>query len=252
MQPYSTSDQQRLYSDLAWVWPIISPPEDYIEETEHFCKIIQEYSQIEVKTLLNLGCGGGHNDCTLKKHFRVTGVDTSEAMLGLARQLNPEVTYSLGDMRTLRLGKTFDAVAIFDSINYMLTVEDLRAAFVTAYKHLKPGGVFLTLVETTPERFRQNWTQYTTHARGDIEITFIENAYDPDPTDTTYEVTFVYLIRRGGRLDIETDRHVCGIFGLETWHSLLSDVGFEVRQMEFAHPGLGGEIYPLLLCVKPY
>lgn len=250
LQEFSPNKERRLYSDLAWVWPIISPPQDYIEETEQLCKIIREHSQLEVKTLLNLGCGGGHNDCTLKKHFGVTGVDTSEAMLELARRLNPEVTYSVGDMRTVWLGKTFDAVAIFDSINYMVTVADLQAAFVTAYKHLRPGGVFLTLVEEAPEHFQQNRTQCTTHARGDIEITFIENVYDPDPTDTTYEVTFVYLIRRGGRLDIETDRHVCGIFGLETWHSLLSEVGFEVRQMEFAHPGLGGEIYPMLVCIK--
>ncbi|MCK4723350.1 MAG: class I SAM-dependent methyltransferase, partial [Dehalococcoidia bacterium] len=179
MQEFSPNKQQRLYSDLAWVWPIISPPEDYIEETEQLCKIIREHSQLEVTTLLNLGCGGGHNDYTLKKHFNVTGVDASGAMLELARQLNPEVTYSVGDMRTMWLEKTFDAVTIFDSINYMLTMEDLRAAFVTAYKHLKPGGVFLTLVEETPEHFQQNRTQCTTHSRGDIEITFIENAYDP-------------------------------------------------------------------------
>ena len=75
------NDQQRLYHDLAWVWPIISPPQDYIEETEQLCRIIREHSQIEVKTLLDLGCGGGHNDCTLKKHFNVTGVDASGAML---------------------------------------------------------------------------------------------------------------------------------------------------------------------------
>jgi len=250
LQPYSVNDRQRLYSDLAWVWPIISPPQDYIEEAEQLCRIIREHSQLEVKKLLNLGCGGGHNDCTLKKHFRVTGVDTSEAMLGLARQLNPEVTYSLGDMRNLRLGKLFDAVTIFDSINYMLTVADLQVAFLTAYKHLKPGGVFLTLVEETPEHFQQNRTQCTTHSRGDIEIAFIENVYDPDSTDTTYEVTFVYLIRRDGRLDIETDRHVCGIFGLETWRGLLEGVGFEVKQMEFKPAGREGECYPMLVCIK--
>lgn len=109
-----------------------------------------------MKSLLDLGCGGGHSDYTLKKHFEVTGVDVSEAMLALAKRLNPEVTYSLGDMRTVQLGKTFDAVTIFDSINYMLAVEDLGAAFVTAFKHLKPGGGFLTLVEETPERSQQN------------------------------------------------------------------------------------------------
>jgi len=251
LQEFSPNKQQRLYSDLAWVWPIISPPQDYIEETEQLCKIIREHSQLEVKTLLNLGCGGGHHGYTLKKHFEVSGVDASGAMLGLARQLNPEVTYSVGDMRNVRLGKTFDAVAIFDSINYMLTVADLQAAFLTAYKHLKPGGVFLTLVEETPEHFQQNGTQCTTHSRGDIEIAFIENAYDPDPTDTTYEVTFVYLIRRGGRMDIETDSHVCGIFSLETWHGLLREVGFEVRQMEFTPPSLDRECYPMFVCIRP-
>lgn len=245
------NDQQRLYHDLTWVWPIISPPQDYIEETERFCRIMQEHSSLEVRTLLNLGCGGGHNDCTLKKHFDVTGVDTSEAMLKLARDLNPEVTYLAADMRTVRLGCTFDVVTIFDSINYIVTVEDLCAAFATAFVHLKPGGVLLTVVEATPDGFEQNWTQCSTHTAGDIEVTFIENAYDPDPTDTAYEVTYVYLIRRGGRLEVETDRHVCGIFALETWHVLLEGVGFQVRQMEFAHPGLGGQISPLLVCIKP-
>jgi len=63
--------------------------------------------------------------------------------------LNPEVAYCIGDMRSVRLEKVFDAVMIADSIDYMLTSEDLRAAFETALVHLKPGGVFCTYVEVT-------------------------------------------------------------------------------------------------------
>jgi SAM-dependent methyltransferase len=247
----SSSDQRRLYNDLAWTWPIISPPEEYVRETEEFCKIIREHSQIGTKTLLNLGCGGGHHDNTLKRYFEVTGVDVSEAMLGLARRLNPEVTYLVGDMRTLRLGKLFDAVAVFDSLAYMLTEDDLLAAFTTAFVHLKPGGVFCTYVEQSRERFRQNKTRYSTHAQDDIEITFVENSYDPDPTDTTYESTFVYLIRRGGHLQIETDKHLCGIFALGTWHGLLKEVGLEVTQRKFRDPSLEGGSCPMLVCLKP-
>ncbi len=242
----SAKDQRRLYGDLAWTWPIISPPDDYIQEAEDFRRVIQQHSRIEVRTLLDLGCGGGHNDYTLKKHFEVTGVDVSEAMLSLARTLNPEPTYLLGDMRTVRLGTTFDAVMIADSIDYMLTVEELQAAFVTAFVHLKPGGVFCTYAEQTLQSFQQNKTTCSTTVHGDVEITFIENVYDPDPTDTTYESTFVYLVRRAGQLEIETDRHLAGIFGLETWLALLREVGFEVEQRE-----LEGEDIPIFACIKP-
>ena len=246
MKAASLKDQRRLYGDLAWTWPIISPPEDYVEEAREFCEAIRRNAQIEAKSLLDLGCGGGHNDYTLKNEFEVTGVDISANMLALAKRLNPEVTYLLGDMRTVRLNKTFDAVAIFDSIDYMLTKGDMRAAFITAFTHLKPGGVFCTYAEETPERFQQNHTKYSTSTQGDIEITFIENTYDPDPTDSTYESTFVYFIRREGQLDIETDHHLCGIFPLETWRNLLTGVGFEIKQMDFEE----GDC-PLFVCIKP-
>ena len=103
MRILSEKDEWRLYNDLAWTWPIISPVKDYIEETELFSKLIREYSKVEVKTLFHLGCGGGHNDHTFKKHFKITSADISEDMLTLAKKLNPEVNYRYGDMRTVRL-----------------------------------------------------------------------------------------------------------------------------------------------------
>ena len=245
-------NQCRLYDDLTWTWPIISPPEDYIEETEELCKAIHEYSRkysrIEVKTLLNLGCGGGHNDYTLKKHFDVTGVDLSGSMLSLAKQLNPEVVYLSGDMRSVRLGKIFDAVVVTDAITYMLTEDDLQAAFKTAFTHLKPGGAFFTFAEVTRENFQQNSTEYSVHTQDDIEITFIENVSDPNPSDTTYQITFVYLIRRKGQTEVEvkTDRHLGGIFDVETWLRLLKKVGFEVEQI-----ALKSYDFPTFICLKP-
>ena len=252
MKTSSRKDERRLYSDLAWTWPIISPVEDYMEETELFSKLIREYSKIEVKTLLHLGCGGGHNDYTFKKHFKVTSADISEDMLTLAKKLNSEVNYRYGDMRTIRLKEKFDVVTILDSINYIKTVENLQKTFITAYEHLKPGGVFLIFVEQTAEQFKQNNTTCSTHSQGDVEITFVENYYDPDPSDTNYEATFIYLIRVGGKLEVHTDRHLCGIFKLETWLGFLKATGFEVKQVKFTHSTFAeGESYPMLICIKP-
>jgi len=244
------------YSDLAWTEPIIAPPEEYTEDTELFSKVIKEHSKIDVKTLLHLGCGAGGNDYTLKKHFDVTGVDISEGMLEVARKLNPEVTYLYGDMRTIRLNRYFDAVAIPDSIGHMTTVEDLRNAIITADKHLKPGGALL-IVANIREEFKENNFVYT-GSKGDVEITVFENNYIPDPTGTTYEVTIIYLIRRKGKLEIHTETFGCGIFKLEIWLNLLKKAGFdEVNQIKLEHSYdrfiLGEGEYPLLMfvCSKP-
>ncbi len=247
----TSEDARRLYGDLAWTWPIISPPEDYVRESEFFARTVRRESAFRPRTLLHLGCGGGHNDLTLSRHFDVTGVDTSPSMLRLARRLNPEVEYRLGDMRRVRLRRAFDAVLILDSIGYMLSEADLRAAFATAFVHLRPGGVFLTYVEDEPRRFRQNKTESTVRRRGGVEIVFIENDFDPDPRDTTFESTFVSLIRKGGRLQVGVDRHRSGIFPLRTWERLLKTAGFRVSRRVLPPLGIGAEGIPMFVCRRP-
>ena len=252
MKNLNGKDERQLYGFLAWTWPIISPMEEYIKETEYFSKLIRKHSKIKTKKLLHLGCGGGHNDYTFKKNFKLTSVDISEEMLKVAKELNPEVSYQYGDMRTIRIREYFDAVTILDSICYMRTIEDLQRAFNTVYYHLKPGGVFLTLAEKVAGQFKQNDSFVTTRSRGNVEITFIENYYDPDPVDTSYEATFIYLIRINGKLETYTDPHLCGIFKLETWFELLEKTGFEVTQKDFTSvTSKGRETFPLFICVKP-
>lgn len=239
------------YSDLAWTESIISLPEEYVEETTLFSKLIKEHSKIDARTLLHLGCGAGGHDETFKKYFTVTGVDISENMLAIARRRNPEVTYHAGDMQTVRLDECFDAVAIPDSIGYMTTVEELRKTLLTAYTHLKPGGVLL-IVTHLREEFRENNFVYT-GSRGDIDITVFENNHFLDPERTTYEATFIYLIRRSGKLEIHTDRHIIGLYALETWREFLSEVGLEFAQIKtgyFYNSFLLGEgEYPLSMMV---
>jgi len=243
-------DERRLYRDLAWTWPILSPPERYVGEAREIRRLIR-WRVPAAGTLLHLGCGGGHLDRTLKRSFEVTGVDLSPSMLALARRLNAEVAYRIGDMRSVRLGRRFDAVLIADSVAYMQTDRDLRAAFRTAFVHLAPGGVFVTYVERTPATFRQNATTKTTAKRGDVEIVFIENQHDPNPSDTTYESTFLYLIRRQGRLRVETDRHLLGLFPLMVWRRLLRETGFRVAQVVGEPDRRGARGNATFVCVRP-
>lgn len=245
-------DARRLYHDLAWIWPVVSPPEDYVEETEFFSRTIKKEARIGVRTLLHLGCGGGRNDHTFQKHFHVTGIDISHEMLEMARKLNPETEYTLGDMRSVRLGRTFDCVAALDSVNYLKTEDDLTRLFRTAHIHLNPGGIFLTVIEESCERFKQNRTLASTHSQDDTQVTFIENSFDPDPDDGQFEMTFIYLVRKEGSLEIFTDSHIWGLFPMDTWHRLLKAQGFDVAELKFAHSTfLEDEFLPMLVCMKP-
>lgn len=169
-------------------------------------------------------------------------------MIALARRLNPEIRYVKGDMRTVRLEDRFDSVALLDAVNYMLSEDDLAATFQTAFHHLKRGGVLLTFVEALPEQFEQNrTTAENMGGRSGVEVVFIENCYDPDPADTTYEATHVHIIRDRGKLRIETDSHLCGIFPLETWLRLLGEVGFKVQVVPDEPPSR----IPILVCRRP-
>lgn len=241
-------NENRLYNDLAWLWPIWGSVEEYRQESEDAVKIIGEFSKIEARTLLDITCGGGKNDFTFKKYLEVTGLDLSPAMLENAKTLNPECTYIVGDMRDFNLERQFDAVYLNDGIAYITTEVDLGKTFESAYRHLKAGGVMIALAEQYKGSFKQNQTKLFTSTSSEPLITYIENNFDPDPHNTTYETTFIYLIREKGELRIEHDFHTCGIFPIETWRQKLAAAGFEVHERNEVYEG---EDYKKFICVKP-
>ena len=131
----------KLYSELAAWWPLLSPPEEYVEEAAFVAKILSDADLPTAASLLELGCGGGSNIFHLKNIFaHVTLTDISSEMLAVSRSLNPECEHIVGDMRTLRLDRTFDVVFIHDAIDYMTSLTALRQAIETARIHCKAGG----------------------------------------------------------------------------------------------------------------
>ena len=133
----------KLYHQLASWWPILSPPGDYAEEAAFFRKVLIETPEQAPRTILELGSGGGNNASYLKAQFQMVLVDRSPEMIAVSRGLNPECEHFEGDMRTVRLGRQFDAVFVHDAICYIVNESDLRKVIETAYVHCKPGGVAL-------------------------------------------------------------------------------------------------------------
>src|SRR6266567_275162 len=117
----------KLYNELAAWWPIMATPAEYQEEASLFDRLLRESSKPPPRTVLDLGSGSGKVASHLKAHFAMTLVDVSPQMLEVSRALNPECDHLLGDIRTLRLGKLFDAVFVFFVNGTATTETDLQA-----------------------------------------------------------------------------------------------------------------------------
>jgi SAM-dependent methyltransferase len=218
-----------MYDELARFWHVLSPPADYAEEADTFVRIYTEALGAMPRTLLELGSGGGNVASHLKKHSETTLVDLSEGMLAVSRALNPECAHAQGDMRTVRLGRTFDAVLVHDAIMYMTTEPDLRAAIESAAVHCAPGGLALFVPDCVKETFAEA-TDTGGGDEGGTSVRYFEWSYDPDPDDTTFETDYVIIVREGRAPSrVVHDHHVVGAFPRATWIALLSDAGFTPR-----------------------
>jgi len=95
--------------------------------------------------VLDLCCGSGHvTKELLARGYAVTGVDLSRALVERARQALPTAEFLVQDARDLRLEAIYDAaISTFDSLNHILTAEDLQKVFARVRKHLVTGGLFV-------------------------------------------------------------------------------------------------------------
>jgi len=241
-----------LYRELAEWWPILSIPEDYAEEAQFYRNEILSASRPDIpKILLELGSGGGNNASHLKKHFEMTLVDLSPEMLEVSKALNPECEHIQGDMRTVRLGREFDAVFIHDAIVYMRSETDLYKAIETAYVHCKAGGVVLFGPDHTRESFKGS-TGHGGHDDGKRGLRYLEWTWDPDETDTTYQSYMAYLLREEtGEVRCVVDRHICGLFRHDVWLGLITKAGFQAKAVPFEHSEYEPGSAYVFLGIKP-
>jgi Methyltransferase domain len=244
-------DTPRLYAEFADWFPLLTAPADYAEDARLYLGLLTEAAGAPPRTLLELGAGGGNNASHYKHHVRATLVDRSAPMLALSRRLNPECEHVQGDMRSLRLGRLFDAVFAQDAVMHMTTEAELRQAIATAFVHCRPGGAALF----APDYVRETFAAATTHGGHDgagRAMRYLAWIRDPDPADTTYVVEFAYLFHEDGQPTRSAyDRHVFGLFGRADWLRLLEEVGFRGAVRPFAHSELPAGAVDVFVAVKP-
>ena len=158
------------FQRYATVYDLLYKDKDYEKEAQHIVEILQKYGVNPGSSILNLGCGTGRHDHILAQMgYKMTGVDMSEEMVRIAREVtsnesrvtrennsspvtrhpspvtrHPSPNFLQGDIRTLNLNKSFDTViSLFHVMSYQNSDEDVTAVFNNVYRHLNKNGIFV-------------------------------------------------------------------------------------------------------------
>ena len=113
---------------------------------------------------LDFGCGTGRSTRLLKDlGYHAVGMDISEAMVTIARDLDPQGEYVVvenGNYSTLPVDK-FDLILSCFPFDNIPTAEIKLAILQDLKKLLSPAGVFVNVV-SSPEIYRHEWATFTT------------------------------------------------------------------------------------------
>lgn len=206
---------ENVYSNLARAesYSKLEFPNTYYLAYRDLPKIISAH--VRGSGALDFGCGTGRSTRFLKKlGFDVTGVDISEDMLRIARELDKQGDYRLvTDGDYTQLGKEkydlIQSIFTFDNIPGW----DNRTKILSGLRDLLNQTGRIICLDSTPELYINEWASFSTED-------FPEN-----------RIAKTGDIVRDIMLDVEDRRPVEDIYwSVEDYHRLFSDAGLMPEQ----------------------
>lgn len=199
------------------------------------------------RSALDLGCGTAR---TLARLARTVpdcwGVDYLESNIAYAKSVRPALTLRVGDMRTVRLGRTFDVVTCFgNALSYAITDEDLARAAETFAAHAHEGT--LLMVDVLNARAYLEGEGFQERVEGRVETPeFTATSTSLHTLDRARRLlTRTRVWRIPGQPDVEDYAEYRLLFP-EELRQLVERAGFTVRALhdnrEFRDSDLAGTV----------
>jgi SAM-dependent methyltransferase len=140
----AVAEARESYEGLARFYDALTAVSDYEAWTAH-ALVLAERHGWRGTSVLDVACGTGKSLLPfVHRGFEVSGCDISPAMLAEAARKAPGIRLVEADMRELPSLGEFDLVVCFDdSLNHLLTEDELTAAFAAMGGNLGPGGLLL-------------------------------------------------------------------------------------------------------------
>jgi len=139
--------------------------------------------------VLDVCCGTGQLAGELiRRGYEVTGIDGSDQMLKYARENAPTTPFIPADARAFMLMARFNiAFSTFDSLNHLLTLDDLEMVFNNVYRQLETSGVFVFDMNLE-SGYLNRWIQPVNIADEDAAV-MVSSHYDQDEKLATADIT---------------------------------------------------------------
>ena len=235
-----------MYEDFALVYDELMEDVPYEAWADMLHELISMYGisrpkistedklEAERNQVLELACGTGTlTELMYKKGYDMIGTDISQDMLNIALEKKDmsgsDILYLNQDMRELDLYSTVGTVYCFcDSINYLLTIEDLGKVFSLVRSFLYPGGIFVFDFNTVYKY--ENVIGDTTIAEDRDDVSFIwDNIYDAETHINEYDLSvFVETADNSGLYRKFRETHFQRGYELSEIRKQLSDAGFDI------------------------
>lgn len=198
--------------------------------------IFEQYEIPKTGNLLDLACGEGSFALEMAKMgWNVAGIDQSEEMLRLARHrattAGLEIDFRQQDMRNFETDRQYDLVTCwFDSLNYLLRIEDVQSAFERVYKTLKPGGWFIFDMNTI-YGLAIEWQKQKCYVQQETEdlLELHQTTYDFEKRMATMRIT--WFVRNDEIWQKYEEIHFERAYSVEKIKNALTATGFSFESV---------------------
>jgi SAM-dependent methyltransferase len=210
---------------------------DYSAEVDVIESALRRDGRPGAHSILDLGCGTGRHAVLLaQRGYDVLGVDRSPAMLVRAMEraatAGQGIEFLEGDVRTVDLGRTFDAVLLmFAVLGYQLSDEDVARTIDAVARHLRPGGLLLFDIWYGPAVEAEGPTARTKIVRSG-ESTIQREAFGVlDPDRHTCTVRYALRITGDGQATEGAEEHTVRYFFESDLRAELDRAGFDLLRL---------------------
>jgi cyclopropane fatty-acyl-phospholipid synthase-like methyltransferase len=201
-----------MYQEFSKVYDKFMEFADY-DGWHDFVTFIINGNNLDGKNLLDLGCGTGEVMKRFITEYECTGVDLSEDMLLVAKEkfksMGISGSFFCQDMTSFSLEKKYDIViSLFDTVNHLISLEDLVKLFERVKEHLNDGGIYI--FDVVDRNFMEEMFPDGLFVDKREDMTVIWEHYQEDDLD--FIETVFFLEENNGLYRKYTENYIKKIF----------------------------------------